>query len=74
MTRQPPRSVASTRTSRMESLEMRRLLSVSSNPGDLVAFNGKQLLITADDAVHGREPWVSDGTTDGTTLVLDILG
>ncbi|HVV37874.1 MAG TPA: ELWxxDGT repeat protein [Acidimicrobiales bacterium] len=36
-----------------------------------VAFNGK-LYFAADDGVHGRELWVSDGTSDGTTMVKDI--
>jgi ELWxxDGT repeat protein len=32
---------------------------------------GERLLIFADDGVHGREPWMSDGTSAGTRLLLD---
>src|SRR5262249_56461077 len=33
---------------------------------------GGLLYFSADDGEHGRELWVSDGTTDGTQLVADI--
>jgi ELWxxDGT repeat protein len=33
---------------------------------------GSRILLTADDGVHGRELFVSDGTSDGTFLVKDI--
>ncbi|MBN1890055.1 MAG: right-handed parallel beta-helix repeat-containing protein [Thermoflexales bacterium] len=42
----------------------------SSRPSDLLALNGS-LFFTADDKVHGRELWKSDGTAAGTE-VLDI--
>jgi ELWxxDGT repeat protein len=32
---------------------------------------GTRLLFAADDGVHALEPWVSDGTTDGTQLLKD---
>jgi len=38
---------------------------------DLVAA-GRRLFFVADDAVHGRELWTSDGTSAGTTMVRDI--
>ena len=42
-----------------------------SQPRSLVA--GETLLFfSADDGVHGRELWVSDGTADGTTLTRDV--
>ena len=34
---------------------------------------GKHVFFTADDGVHGRELWVTDGTPGGTHLVRDIL-
>src|SRR6185436_2152545 len=32
-----------------------------------------RVLFSADDGVHGREPWVSDGTAAGTHLVKDLV-
>lgn len=63
---------------RIESLEARRLLSVSlvedinrtsppSDPNSIVRAGG-QVYFTADDGVHGRELWVTDGTEEGTRL------
>ena len=43
----------------------------SSYPNNLTEFNGK-LYFTADDGETGRELWVSDGTTQGTSLVVDL--
>ncbi len=37
----------------------------------LTPFKGKYYF-TADDGVHGRELWSTDGTADGTTLIKDI--
>ena len=41
------------------------------DPPDLTAVGGT-LFFTADDGVHGRELWKSDGTKAGTVLVKDI--
>src|SRR5687768_11768787 len=46
--------------------------SVSSQPSDAVFFDGAWYF-AADDGVRGRELWRSDGTSEGTTLVRDIL-
>jgi ELWxxDGT repeat protein len=37
----------------------------------LSEINGK-LVFNADDGIHGNEPWKSDGTGIGTSLLLDI--
>jgi len=41
-----------------------------SGENNIVAFNNR-LIFTADDG-QGRELWVSDGTSAGTTLLLDL--
>jgi ELWxxDGT repeat protein len=43
----------------------------SSDPKYFTAVNSK-VFFTADDAVHGTELWVTDGTEPGTVLVKDI--
>jgi ELWxxDGT repeat protein len=42
-----------------------------SNTPPPVTFNGKLLFVAITDA-HGRELWITNGTTAGTTLVKDI--
>lgn len=42
-----------------------------SNPQSLTNVNGT-LFFVADDGLHGRELWKSDGTEAGTVLVADI--
>jgi ELWxxDGT repeat protein len=42
-----------------------------NEPADFFAF-GNQLLFVSEDAVNGRELWVSDGTSAGTKILIDI--
>jgi ELWxxDGT repeat protein len=44
----------------------------SSIPYDLTAMNGF-VFFAADDGVHGKELWKTDGTASGTTLVKDVV-
>ncbi len=44
---------------------------LGSGPHELVELDGR-LYFVADDGVHGRELWVSDGTSSGTNLLVDI--
>ena len=41
--------------------------------GDLVDVAGGKLWFSADDGNTGAEPWVSDGTQDGTYLLKDLV-
>ncbi len=56
--------------------DIHRGLLQGSRPGEgaplLAAEVGTQLVFTADDGIHGRELWASDGTAAGTTLLADI--
>ncbi len=44
---------------------------LSTNAADLVAI-GRTTYFSADDGVHGRELWKSNGTAAGTVMVADI--
>ncbi len=46
--------------------------ALSSNPGDFLQLRPGQVIFTADDGIHGREVWVTNGTPEGTRLVADI--
>ncbi|MBN9682443.1 MULTISPECIES: hypothetical protein [unclassified Corallococcus] len=44
----------------------------TSAPRDLMDL-GTTLLFTQDDGVHGRELWTTDGSAQGTAMLLDLL-
>lgn len=44
---------------------------VSSNPGEMIAWNGR-VYFHAESSEAGQEPWVTDGTAEGTRLLHDI--
>ncbi|MFW5844774.1 MAG: hypothetical protein ACOCXJ_00950, partial [Planctomycetota bacterium] len=44
----------------------------SSINGSKFAALGDRLVFAADDGVHGRELWLSNGTSEGTQLITDI--
>jgi ELWxxDGT repeat protein len=45
----------------------------SSPISDIVAISDSRILFFADDGVHGRELWVTDGTAAGTRLTADLV-
>ncbi len=45
----------------------------SSSPSVFAALDVGRAVFSADDGVHGREAWVSDGTPEGTRLIADIF-
>lgn len=44
----------------------------SSHPRDLVVFNDKLYFTANDGGEQGRELWVSDGTEEGTQMLVDL--
>lgn len=45
--------------------------SSHSNPLYMTAF-GDRVFFIADDGEHGQEPWISNGTESGTSMILDM--
>ena len=43
-----------------------------SHPGSFAALPDDTVLFAADDGVHGRELWRTDGTAAGTAMVADL--
>lgn len=46
--------------------------SASASPSSNLSTMNNTMYFTADDGVHGRELWKSDGTTAGTVMLKDI--
>ena len=46
-------------------------INKSSFPSQLIEFQGK-LIFSANDGLHGEEPWISDGTEEGTFMLKNI--
>ena len=44
----------------------------SGDPTNLLVLPNGKLVFSANDGVHGREPWVSDGTEAGTFMLSDL--
>jgi len=42
------------------------------SPAPLLSLELNKMLLAAGDSVHGRELWVTNGTTDGTQFIFDI--
>jgi ELWxxDGT repeat protein len=40
-------------------------------PSSLSVVAGRVLFI-ADDGIHGREPWITDGSTEGTRMIVNL--
>jgi ELWxxDGT repeat protein len=38
-----------------------------------VRFSATQMIFDAIDSMHGREPWITDGTTSGTFMIKDLV-
>ena len=49
-----------------------QIISGQINPGNLIKFNDK-VIFSAETVENGREIWISDGTTTGTTILKDIV-
>ncbi len=52
-------------------LLLRTFTPVERAPRALTALGGR-VLFEGGDASHGREPWISDGSTEGTRMLLDV--
>lgn len=49
-----------------------RVATFTSQPHEFADFDGR-VFFSANDGVHGREPWSTDGTAPGTRMEADIL-
>lgn len=48
------------------------LSACDDTSGDKKSVTGPYLAFAADDGTNGRELWVTDGTADGTKMLVDI--
>jgi ELWxxDGT repeat protein len=42
-------------------------------PGGFAAAGGGKVVFEADDGVHGPEPWITDGTPEGTVMLAELV-
>jgi ELWxxDGT repeat protein len=72
----PPRPIPDRFLWRTDGTEAGTLTLLSASRARMVSFtlvsHGRRVFFLAGDSEHGQEPWVSDGTVEGTHLLKDI--
>jgi len=66
------RLVADIRAGAGDSSPSLRSTVVNGRDPEALALGDGRAIFLADDGVHGREPWITDGTPEGTRLLADL--